>query len=728
MATTAEGAERDFGFTRERGRRNSLLPDPKHVWMVFRRRLWLFVVTVLLVLSAVAAVVLTTEPVYTATASVLIEPRKTEAIDLQSVVQGLPADTNVVDTQTQIIGSPTTALGVVRRLRLDQDDEFAAQGGGAEAKAEVGGDPTAAERSATAAVLGKTNVTRVGLTYVIQISVDSRSAEKAAEIANAFAAEYIALQEANRASVNVNTADIVGKRADELRAEAVADEAAVQRYKIANNLMSAEGATMAEQEVSQLNQQIAEAKSILAQERGKLAAARGQISRGGGGADVGAVLGSDTIRSLRAQESVASAELASLESRYGPLHPDVKKAKQNLADVQDQVAAESRRIISTLQANVEVAQSRVASLEASRSGARSSLASNSSAQVGLLELERKAEASRAIYSAFLQRAKETAATANLPQADARISSLARAPGGPSWPNYRLAALFGLLAAGGLGLIAVGAAEYLDGTVSTRDEIESELGVPYAGAIPDLQSSAGKDSLGVPPYVYVLSHPFSAFAEAVRSVAAFATRRKTSGPRIVAIASALPREGKTSLAISMARLLALGGRRVVLVDGDLRRHSVSDALFDGDEGDERLLRVLDGSLPLSEALVKDPATELMVLPTCGPTTTEDYLTSDHVARLYAMLREEFDVVVVDTAPVLGIVDARSLTEQADATLVICHWRHTALKAVRAAVDVLEQSGANVVGVSLSMVDIRQYASTGHSDTYGYHKKFAGYYVN
>lgn len=728
MASGADADNRDFGFMRTgEGARRSLLPDPKFLLMVFRRRLWLFIAAVVLVLSAVALAVLTATPRYIATASVLIEPRKNDTIDLQSVVQGLPADTNVVDTQVQILGSPTTALAVVRRLHLDRDPEFVAEEEAPAATAPKGAPTmTADERIATSAVLRRINIKRAGLTYVIDISAQSRSGEKAAAIANAFASEYIADQAARRSGVSENAASFVSKRANELRGQAVADDAAVQRYMIANNLMSANGATMAEQEVSQLNQQIAEAQSALAQERGKLAAARGQLGRGGGGADIGAVLASETIRNLRQQEATASAALATLQARYGDLYPEVAKAKDNLADVRAQLAAERQRIVSTLQANVQVAQSGLASLEASRGRARGALVANSTAQVGLLELQRKAEASRAIYTAFLQRAKETAATTNLPQADASISSIARLPDGASWPNKKLAALLGGVLAIVVGFVAIGVAEYLDGSIGTREDVENRLDTLYAGAIPDLRSAAGRDSRGVPPHLYILSHPFSAFTEALRAVGSFVTKRGGAGAKVLTITSPLPREGKTTLSICLARVMAMGRSRVVLVDADLRRHSVTNMLLPGHE--ERLLRVLDGSMPLDQALVKDEATDLWILPTAGPTDTEDYLTPERVERLFAMLRERFDVVIVDTAPVLGVVDTRVLAQQADVTLLIARWRQTAIKAAQTALDTLDQAGAQVGGVALSMVDIRQYASTGHADTYGYHKKFTGYYVN
>lgn len=742
MASIASGDGVGFGVSAGEARRARLLPDPRHAWMVFRRRQWLFLIVAGLGFSAVAAAVLLARPVYVATASVLIEPRKSDTIDLQSVVQGLPADTNVVDTQTQIIASPATALAVVRQLRLDREPDFTGDAGlrdagGAAARAgqeqpgsvsaEPGSGMSAAERRAAAILQKIVTVRRQGLTYVIDIAVRSGDPRRATNIANAYAAQYIAMQAAHRAGVTEQAAQFASRRAEELRQQAVTDDAAVQNYMIANNLMSAEGATMAEQESSQLNQQITQAQATLAQEKGKLGAARAQLSRGGG-SDIGAVLASETIRALRSQEAAASAEVASLSSHYGESHPEMKRARQNLADVRGQISAEQERIVSTLQANVQVAQSGLDSLLASRLHARSALASNGTAQVGLLELQRKAEASRTIYTAFLQRAKETAAAANLPQADASISSLARLPDFPVWPNYRTGLALGAIGAIVLGLLAVGLAEYLDGSIATRDDVEGELGAAYAGALPDLRTSAGREHRHTAPHLYILEWPFSVFAEAVRAAGAAVVRPRERGGQVVAITSALPREGKTTFSICLARILAAGGRRVVLVDGDLRRHSVSSTLFPEIGGEERLLAVLDGQLALDHALVPDPLVDMMILPTAGPTGTADYMTDERVKALYAALRERFDVVIVDTAPVLGVVDTRRLTAHADATMMLCRWRKTAVRAAQAAIDILDQAGVRTLAVSLSQVNIRQYASAGHNDVYGYQQKFAGYYVS
>ncbi len=739
MASIASGDGMGFSRAVSGARRTRLLPDPRHIWMVFRRRQWLFAIVGCLAFSAAAAAILLARPVYVATASVLIEPRKADTIDLQSVVQGLPADTNVVDTQTQIMASPATSLAVVRQLHLDREPDFTGDAGlrGSAASSvrptqmdsglNFDQGMTAEERRASAILQKIVTVRRQGLTYVIDISTRSADPRRATNIANAYASQYIAMQAAHRAGVTEQASQFVSRRADELRQQAVADDAAVQNYMIAHNLMSAEGATMAEQEASQLNQQITQAQATLAQERGKLAAARAQLSRGGG-SDIGAVLASETIRALRSQEAAASAEVASLASHYGESHPEMQRARQNLADIRGQIAAEQERIISTLQANVQVAQSGLESLQASRVHARTALATNSTAQVGLLELQRKAEASRAIYSAFLQRAKETSAAANLPQADASISSLARLPDYPVWPNYRLGLALGAVGAIVVGFLAIGIVEYLDGSIFTREDVEGQLGATYAGALPDLRTSAGREHRQTAPHLYILERPFSVFAEAVRAAGAAVVRPQEHGGQVIAVTSALPREGKTTFSICLARILAAGGRKVVLVDGDLRRHSVTSTLLPELGADERLLAVLEGRLSLDDALIRDPLVPLMILPTAGPIGTEDHLTDERVKTLYAALRERFDIVLVDTAPVLGVVDTRRLASHADATMMLCRWRKTAVRAAQAAIDILDQAGVRTLAVSLSQVNIRQYASAGHNDVYGYQQKFAGYYVS
>jgi succinoglycan biosynthesis transport protein ExoP len=690
-----------------------MFPDPSHLWMIFRRHLKLFLAVALGILLLVALRTFMVEPVFESTASVVIEPRGNEVIKVQSVVPDLPANSDVVDTEVRMLTSPTLAMRVARDLKRRGFD--------------VGPLNTQADMEAASEnLLGMLNVARSGLTLVIDITASSNDPDLSAAVANSFAEQYVASQKDAKVGATRSANVWLNRRLAELRITAGSADAALQRYKIANGLMSAQGATMAEQEVSTLNQQISMARADLAEKQGRLATARQQLSRGGGGADVGAALGSPTIGSLRAQEAETSQQLAQLESRYGQLYPEVRTAQSQLADIRSQIQLEINRILSSLEAEARVAASRLSSLQASQGRANGSLASNNSAQVGLMELQRRADASKLIYEAFLNRSKETAAQEGLQQADARVSALASVPMLPSSPNYPLSALFGVIAALVGGLAAVAISEYLQRGIRTKGDVERNLRVRYAGAVPTLSSTLNGLRENEAPQDYIVSHPFSTFAESFRSLRAFVTLRGGTA-RVVAISSPLPQEGKTTTSVCLARTSALAGTATVLVDCDLRRRGSSELLLN--RPSKGLVEVLRGEATLDDALVLDEPSGLYVLGTSSaPTDAFDPLTRPNLERLLVQLKERFELVILDTAPLLGVADARTVAAVADRVLLLTRWRKTSLNAAETAVELLADANAKLAGVALTLVDIRQYASTGQSDVYGYHKKFAGYYQN
>lgn len=708
-----------------------LFPESSRIHAILARRRWLILSVFVAVIAMAAALLGTLPKTYTATSALLLEPRQAEPVKVNDRGFVAPADDNLIDTAVQIIRSPTLTLDVVRSLKLAEMPEFGGKSAD-EPKAVAQGERAGAaahrrEQRAAVALLSRSSVKRVGVTYLVEISASSTSPQLAARIANAVARRYIELDTAKKQGRSARSARYVEGQAAALRQQAVADDAALQNYMIRHNLMSAQGATMAEQEVSELNRQIADAQAQLAEQRGKLGAAKIQIAQGGGGADISAVLASETVRQLRQQEAQTSARLAQLDARYGALHPDVIEAKGELADVHRQLDAELSRIVSGLRGDVRIAESRLGSLLGSRAQAKGTLAQNSAAQVRRLELERRAEASRAIYNAYLTRAKETAQAGELPNADASIASVARVPGIPSSPNYVLGALAGLGAAALCGSMAAAIAEYLETTLGSRADVESGLGATYAGAIPTLASATRSKSGDVSPQDYVVMRPMSLFTESTRNLATYLGLTTGNESRVVTITSALPREGKSTTAMCLARTLAMANRKVVLVDADVRHHSASDALAPYGE-QECLFRVLDRSLPLDSALSNDDRTELRILTTMGQRQPTDVITETDMAFLIDALRQRFDIVVIDSAPVLGVAETRIVTGLSDQTLVVARWRRTPEKAVRTALDLLSHSHSKVGGVALSLVDIREFASAGLTDAFGYYKKFKGYYVD
>lgn len=704
-----------------------ILPDASLLWAVFRRRAWLFVVVALLVMIAVAFRTFTTTPLYSATSTVVIVPQQAQVVDtVRAVNAPILADSASIDTEVQILSSATLAGRVADALHLERYPEFGGGAGAMLSAADVNAGP--GMHPLARAVQSRMTIGRLGLSYVIGITARIEDRQLAADIANEYARQYIAQQAETK---NANIQSISGDlqtRLEDMEKKVLAADQAVQQYKISNNLMSSQGSTMAEQEVSNLGSQIAGARADLADKTARLAAARNQVARGGGGADIGAALGSGTVSGFRAREAEVSQRLADLTSRYGERYVDVVKARQELIDVRQQMQREIDRIISSLAAEQQASASRLASLTGSQAAAKGSLAGNNAAAVGLLELERKADAARSIYQAFLTRSKETVSQQGLERADARIDALARVPILPYSPNIPLAIAFALLLGPIAGLGAIAVAEYLDGKVSTKQDVENKLRVRYIGAIPELHSTLDKKARTTElPSDYLLEHPASAFAEAFRSLRTATLLKGKIVPPVLAITSALPREGKSTTSICLARTMVGAGSRTVLVDCDIRRRSVSSEFMP--EGWSGILDYLAGTKSLEESLVKDPYSDLYVLgSTVAPEYSRDLFADMPIESFLATLRQKFDVVVLDTAPVLGIAETRAIAAAADTVVMLARWRSTSIKASDAAIEMLLAANANLRGVALNLVDIKRYASTGYQDVYSYHKQFKGYYQN
>lgn len=692
-----------------------LLPDPGLLWQIFRRNLLLFSVVVASILGLTAAYLAIQVPAYFAISSLLIQPSG-DPVRTSEPTEGTAAmQADEVDTEIRLIGSPLVA----RRAAELYFERFETSSGPA---------PDADEIEALAQRMrARTQISRSGQTRVVDIGVRDENPAMAATTANLIGEAYLASQVEAKTERSDSSTEFINARLSELERNALTSQAALDNYRASRGLASVNGSSNAEQEVSNLNQQLAAARADLAEKRGRYNAARAQLSRGGGGADVGAALGSGTISSLRQQEASASAELAVLRERYGPLYPERRQTEEELRDIRERIQEEINRVLSSLQAEVATSESRVASLQSSRGGALGTLQQNSRAQTGLSELEQKAEAARSIYQSFLERSQEAGALRDSAMPDALISSRASIPTAPVSPNYALGASFGVVMAFGAGLLAVMLAEYLRRGVQTKRDVERRLRLRYAGAVPLLKSTiTGRRALE-PPHDYVLSHPHSLFAEAFRSIRTFLTLSPGIRPRAIAITSALPGEGKTTTSVCLARTTAFEGGNVLLVDADFRRRGAS-MLMDYDRPHD-IHDFLAGTATLEQCVQIDQRSNLHVL---GANELQDRvaasITEGSVKAMYDTLRNQYDFVIVDTAPILGVAEGRVLATAADRVLMVTKWKRTSKRAVEAASAMLIDAKAKVTGLALTQVNIKKYASTGDGDVYAYTKKFRGYYQN
>jgi uncharacterized protein involved in exopolysaccharide biosynthesis/Mrp family chromosome partitioning ATPase len=692
-----------------------------------------------LAVALVVGVTLCLTPLYQSTASIMLDTRREQVVDLQAVLSNLPSDTFVVDSEVQVLRSPALAKAVVDKLHLDRDPEFnaslrpqsifampvsavktAIHAVSIWAGLVPATDVNSASRRQEAVVEAfekNLTITRQGLTYVIEIAFYSQDAAKAVRIANAVAETYLQQQKATKAKATRQANVLIQKHVGQLRGQVARAEQAVADYKAKNGLLNAVGAPLTEQEISALNTQMATAQAEEAEQAGKLAAARKQLGHGGSDA-VGQAAGSDTIRQLRQQQAELITQEADLSKRYGPRHPALIKVHNQRAALDAAIAAEVHRVISGQQAEASAAASRAGSLRASINQDRKLLALNNAAGVKLAELERDANAVRGVYESFLNRLKQTAAQEDLQDADAQIISGASIPLKPSSPSWLLAAAVAFV----LSLLAAGAAvllrEFFDRGVRTTEEAENAVGLPVIATIPQIAQAD--------PAAYVVKRPLSDFAESVRNLRTSLFLSRNSAPKVVAMMSALPHEGKTTTTLALGRQCAESGSRVLIIDADMRRRALTAHL--GQPTGKGLVELVEGRATLEACLYRDPLSNAMILPITHTDSGKDVFFAHDLGRVFDLLRQHFDIILVDTAPLLPLAEPRVVASHADATVLLTHWHKTSQAAMQDAAKLIRTLDVPIAGLALTCVDTKLLDSFGYARrSRGQRAGYANYYV-
>lgn len=722
------------------------ITDPNQVFRAFRRRLPLFFIALLTVFGAVAAWTFQATPVFSTSASVIIDARETNVVDFGSVLSGLPPDSAVVDTEVEIIRSRTLAEKIVRRLDLVSSPEFNPRlrepgtmdqfknglksvlngvfSGPDEptTPSDVEADARGEMDSVVDSLLSRTSAYRIGTTYGIAIQASSTNPRLAAAIANEVADQYLLEQLDAKYEATRRANAWIEDRLAVLRDELNDAESLVEAYRSASGLFTSGATTLNEQQMTDLNAQLIVQRADLAEREARLESVRQIAQRGGSAAASSEALQSAVIADLRRQQSEINREKADLENRYLPNHPEIQRINQEIANVNSEIQSEIRRIVSNLQSEVTIARQRLNSLERNLSTMRATLAENNRASVRLRELERNAEASRTTYETYLERYKQIDDQENLAQADARILSRATVPGAPSFPKTSLNLVIGVILGGMFGILIVIITESLNSQIRTGDDIESNFKVPFLGNFPQLKGTGRKDPAG-----YLVNNPMSSYAEALRNLRAsllFADLDSTI--KTVAITSSQPNEGKSTLTYGLGRMSAMSGTKTLIIDGDFRRRQLSTVSV-GDEPVNGFLECLFGECTLDEAIVKDEKTDLHILPlTADRHTPRDVFGSRVFDDILELLKQEYDLIIFDTGPILLMAETRVLTSKVDQVVVVARWLKTNRAALKQTLSILTDFGATVTGIAINRVDVDKY----HRQGYGHagYRSYSKYYSN
>lgn len=705
---------------------------------IMRRRLRLFFYTAIIIFDIFALLAQFLPPSYTATAVVVINGNDMPVTpSSEKAKSDEPASNSDVETEMAIATSRDIASKVVDYLHLENDPDMRALLGGGRF-ASIGralglvppppenltGEQRARLREIVIGQMARNlDVERVSTAYAFSVAYSDSNPFRATAIANATAHVYTQQQVARKKAQNAEASKLLGERIETLRVQAQNDFTKLQRYRIANDLLSTTGATLTEEEISAYNRETASAKAMSAEDQARLHTALAQMRRGSNGDDVGEALSSPVVQSLRVKRAELSARVAEQGGTYGPKNPDLMDSLRQLADVDGQIQGEINRVVSNLDARAKVSAQRLASLNGSLSNARGTLAQNNAAMVGMDDLRRRADSSQALYESYLGRYKEAIAATGAEQAGSRLVSDARIPGGPSSPNKPLLLILGALLGVGAGLVTALVAELSFTGLTTGEDVKRRLGMPYLGGVPLLKSV---DAKAKEPLAEIRESPRAPFAQAVRGV--LTALRQTGQPsQIIMVTSALPDEGKTTLATCLGQVAARSGERVLLIDCDSVRHQLSDRLGDRNDGKPGLQQVLAGEVTIGAAIRQDPQTGLSLLPITGKATSDmSFLDEPRMRVLLGQLREHFALILIDSAPVLPVVETRDLAVLADRIVMVGHWRRTPEKAMIAALDLLPPSARATTGVVLSMINMKKQSRFAEGDAGAFYSSYRGYY--
>ena len=645
---------------------------------------WLILGAVALGIAAAIVVTLLTKPLYRAQVTLEVNPPTVEILDEKNrETSSAPSLFDFVATQVGLLSSRTLAERVAQDLNLASNPEFAGTEGDAATRLKIASNRVAAGLEVVAPEDGQ----------LIRFNFVSESPQLAAEIANGIAENFISsgLQrrfEASTYARNFLQQQIAKTRRDLERSEkqivAYAQQQGIintgsnQPGEAGNDAGSLQGASLVA-----LNSALAAATAKRVEAEGAYRNAR----------LTGASAGVADTQQLRQAKAALEAEYQDKRTLMKPEHPDMLSLRSRIDELNRQIAREGSQIaggrVGALLADYRAAASAEGALRSRVAQLKGAVLDLRGRSIQYNILQREVDTNRGLYDALLQRYKEIGVAGGIGTTPVSIVDRADVPGGPYKPNL----MFNLVAGLALGLlggiVTAIALEVLNDTVKTREDVRNKLGLACLGAIPKRR---GKGSV-----VEDLGDPTTPLSEAYSAVlAALRFSTPTGAPKTLLVTSSRASEGKSSSALALAQNHARRGATVLLIDGDLRRPAFKSATKT-----KGLTKLLTNEEPIGGHIVSTQHENLWLLP-CGPIPPNpaDLLSTPRIKQIIAEASGQFDMVIIDGPPVLGLADASLLASACRNAMLIVESGKTRTRAAREAVERIEAAGAHIVGVTLT----------------------------
>ena len=715
--------------------------------VIYKRR-WVAIAAFLVVFISGVLGTVRTVPTYEASTQLIIEKDARRATSLDTVLRDQESwyQDDFYPTQYRILQSRTLALRTAKALEQVPPEvvppapglSFSLSGlvsaafsaisslasPAAPAAAGAGAEPADGTESAgTVALanrlLGGLVVTPVRNSRLVDVKFRSPDPVFAAAAANAIAAQYIEQSLDFRQAATTQAGSFLTRQLEEQRILVEQSERQLQQYKEQNNAGSVDDKqNIVVQKLNAINQELVQAR-IHRMDREATYNTLIELRDRGEPLDAfPAVMASEVVQRLKTEIAAKESERARMSTTFGPAYQPMQTLIRQIEAERAELEAEIDKVVGSIHAEFLAARAREDGLQRSLDQQQRESIGLDRKMLDYAALEREASSNRQLYEMLLMRAKETGAASEFQGTNIQVLDRAEVPTYAVLPRTQrdlmVAALGGLLLAFGL----VFGLEYLDSRIKTPDEVKTHLGLPFLGMVP---TCTGLDLGGEAPLLHQAVPP--AFSEAIRSVrTAVLFSSADESARTVVVTSTGPHEGKTLVSSSLAITLAQAGQRTVVVDADMRRPRMHEAL--GRSQEPGLSNVLVGEATLGDAVRPTTVANLSLL-SAGhiPPNPAELLGSKKYLDLIADLKGRFDWVIIDAPPVMPVTDAAVVANTAGGVIFVIGSEMTPRQNAAAAIEQLRGANARFIGAVLNRVNIHR-----HSYYYSpyYRKEYGKYY--
>ncbi|MFT5334843.1 MAG: succinoglycan biosynthesis transport protein ExoP [Halioglobus sp.] len=661
------------------------------------------------------------EPVYRATASIALESQEANVVSVEEVYSLGAGNYQYTQTQFEILKSRNLAERVVRRLELHKHPTFLPD----EEQAEPWFDfdfksllparekeppiqltqdelDEQAIQWITGDISGNLSVSPVEFSFIVYISYESINRELAAQIVNAVAEEFISGNLETRLLGTLQATDWLGERLADLKLNLRASEHALQDFRDQEGLVDVEGVTglggaelrSLSNRLEEVNKARIEAENIKEEVQGMRNASTEQLMT------IPAVLRHQLIRELKSEHVRSQRKVDELGKRYGLLHPKMIAAQSDLTAATKELSREVRKVVSGISREYEVALKNEQQLRETWESRKSEMQDFNRIEFQLEELQRDVDTNRQLYDIFFTRIKSVSETGGFEKPHARVLDRALAPNYPVKPNKKLtvilAFILGLMLGCGVSILL----DILDNTISSPDDVQEKLGVPLLGVIP----KAKRDKSG--EFERFWENTQSHYAEAIRTVRTGIVLSGLDSPaKIILVTSTVQGEGKSTTALNLGA--ALGQmEKTLIIGGDLRRPSLARecSLAPNHQG---LSHFVSGAAKLEECIeyLSDMNVHVMPAGVIPPNPLEMISSKKFVASLQ-YLKERYQRIIIDSAPVQAVSDALILASYADSIIYVVNADSTSATLAQKGIASMRAANGNVTGVVLNLVDAKK----------------------